>query len=139
MSVKEANSADSGLIDGATEAIRGEKTHLSLATALSRLQQSATARSVLLFEHGTLQVKIYVPRGSGGELFDPQTPHARDELYVVARGAGVFFNGESRRRFEVGDLIFAPAGSEHRFEDFDEDFAVWVMFYGPEGGEANSN
>lgn len=91
---------------------------------------------MLLFEHGTLQVKMYVPRDSNGELIDPQTPHTRDELYVVARGNGVFFNGESRRKFEIGDLIFAPAGSQHRFEDFSEDFAVWVMFYGPEGGEA---
>jgi len=23
----------------------------------------------------------------------------------------------------------------HIFEDFTDDFAVWVMFYGPEGGE----
>lgn len=27
--------------------------------------------------------------------------------------------------------------SEHRFEVFTGDFAVWVMFYGAEGGEAN--
>jgi hypothetical protein len=24
----------------------------------------------------------------------------------------------------------------HRFEDFTDDLAVWVIFYGPEGGEA---
>jgi hypothetical protein len=23
----------------------------------------------------------------------------------------------------------------HRFEDFTDDFATWVIFYGPEGGE----
>jgi len=136
MALKEANSSDSGLIDCTSKATRGEKAHLCQDRALSRLQQSGGARSVLLFEHGTLQVKMYVPRDSNGELIDPQTPHTRDELYVVARGNGVFFNGESRRKFEIGDLIFAPAGSQHRFEDFSEDFAVWVMFYGPEGGEA---
>ena len=27
------------------------------------------------------------------------------------------------------------AGVGHRFEDFSEDLAVWVIFYGPEGGE----
>ena len=27
------------------------------------------------------------------------------------------------------------AGVEHRFEDFSADFATWVFFYGPEGGE----
>jgi hypothetical protein len=29
-------------------------------------------------------------------------------------------------------------GVEHRFEAFSEDFAVWVFFYGPEGGEKNA-
>ena len=28
-----------------------------------------------------------------------------------------------------------PAGVEHRFEDFTDDFGMWVVFYGPEGGE----
>ena len=32
--------------------------------------------------------------------------------------------------------LFVPAGVEHRFEDFTDDLAVWVVFYGPEGGEA---
>ena len=27
-------------------------------------------------------------------------------------------------------------GVEHRFEDFSDDFAAWVVFYGPSGGEA---
>ena len=29
-----------------------------------------------------------------------------------------------------------PAGVTHRFEEFTDDLAVWVFFYGPEGGEA---
>ncbi|MBO0721707.1 MAG: cupin domain-containing protein [Blastocatellia bacterium] len=108
-----------------------EKAHLRLADALSHLTDPEGLRSATLFEHGSLEVKIYAPRGS-----DRQKPHDRDEIYVVAQGSGVFFDGATRRRFRAGDLIFAPAGSEHRFEEFTEDFAVWVMFYGPEGGEA---
>jgi len=27
---------------------------------------------------------------------------------------------------------------EHRFENFSDDLAVWVFFYGPEGGEAET-
>jgi hypothetical protein len=27
------------------------------------------------------------------------------------------------------------AGVEHRFEEFSKDLAVWVVFYGPDGGE----
>ena len=122
-------------IDGVSEHTRGQKAHLGIADALGKLAQ-ADARFVLLFEHGTLQVEMYVPRGPSGEKIDPQQPHTRDEIYVVAQGCGIFFDGDARRRCQVGDLIFAPAACEHRFEDFSDDFAVWVMFYGPEGGEA---
>jgi mannose-6-phosphate isomerase-like protein (cupin superfamily) len=104
--------------------------HIDLETALARLAASPAGRSVELFRHGTLQVKFYAPRGH-----DPQQPHTRDEVYVIARGRGVFFDGERRRPFEPGALLFAAAGLPHRFEDFTDDLATWVLFYGPEGGE----
>ena len=34
-----------------------------------------------------------------------------------------------------GSFVFVAAGQEHRFEQFSADFAVWVFFFGPEGGE----
>jgi hypothetical protein len=37
--------------------------------------------------------------------------------------------------FEAGDLLFVAAGTEHQFEDFGDDLAVWRVFYGPPGGE----
>lgn len=85
----------------------------------------------VLFEHGSLEVEIYAPRGK-----DPQQPHTRDEVYVVMSGTGWFLNGEDRHRFEAGDLMFVPAGVVHRFEGVSHDFATWVLFYGPEGGES---
>jgi mannose-6-phosphate isomerase-like protein (cupin superfamily) len=84
----------------------------------------------IAFEHGTLEVGVYAPRG-----VDPQSPHTRDEIYVVVRGRGLFRRGEHLAPFGPGDLLFVPAGEIHRFEQFSEDFAAWVMFYGPEGGE----
>jgi quercetin dioxygenase-like cupin family protein len=48
---------------------------------------------------------------------------------------GWFVNGGVRHRFAPGDFLFVPAGVEHRFEEFSDDLAVWVLFYGPEGGE----
>ena len=83
-----------------------------------------------LFRHGTLAVEFYKPEG-----VDRQTPHSRDEVYVVVSGSGKFVNGGTRRPFEAGEVLFAAAGVEHRFEDFSADFATWVFFYGPEGGE----
>jgi mannose-6-phosphate isomerase-like protein (cupin superfamily) len=83
------------------------------------------------FEHGTLKVKLYGPRG-----IDPQTPHLQDEIYVIVSGNGHFVRENSVVPFAVGDVLFAPAGAPHHFEDFSEDFYTWVFFYGPEGGEA---
>lgn len=87
--------------------------------------------SAAVFEHGTLQVKMYSPR-----QFDQQTAHSRDELYLIARGSGWFVNGDDRHPFQTGDVLFVPAGVGHRFEEFTDDFCTWVVFYGPEGGEA---
>jgi mannose-6-phosphate isomerase-like protein (cupin superfamily) len=109
---------------------RAERYRIKLDEAESLLPTPDGKRSATVFEHGTLQVKIYAPRGS-----DPQSPHTRDEIYVVARGEGWFVNGGRRHRFATHDVLFAKAGVRHRFEDFSEDFAVWVFFYGPEGGE----
>ncbi len=107
-----------------------DKAHISITDALQHVPGPDGARSAILFEHGTLLTKVYAPRGG-----DPQTPHTRDEIYVVMQGHGVFYNGEDRRPFGPGDFLFAPAGSVHRFEDFTDDFATWVMYFGPEGGE----
>lgn len=62
-----------------------------------------------LFQHGTLLTKLYAPRGH-----DPQTPHGRDEIYVVVKGTGKFFDGQARQPFAPGDFLFAPAGVPHR-------------------------
>lgn len=104
--------------------------HVTLVEALALLPTPDGKRSAAVFEHGTLQVKLYAPRGA-----DPQAPHTRDEIYVVAQRNGWFVNGTRRHRFAPHDIIFARAGDVHRFEEFSDDFSVWVFFYGPEGGE----
>ena len=103
---------------------------LPLAAARARLAAAHGALFTELLSHGTLSVEIYAPRG-----VDEQQPHSRDEVYVVASGAGEFVCGTRRDRFGPGDLIFVPAQLPHRFENFSADLAVWVLFYGPEGGE----
>jgi mannose-6-phosphate isomerase-like protein (cupin superfamily) len=106
---------------------------VTLAEALGRLAAEEAGRSVRLFTYGSLEVKLYAPRGR-----DPQPPHTRDEIYVVAQGRGEFVLESERRQFAPGDFLFAPAGRAHRFEHFTDDFAVWVFFYGPEGGEVST-
>ena len=86
-------------------------------------------RFATAFAHGSLDVEIYAPRG-----VDPQQPHTRDEVYVVVAGHGKFFCDGETRDFAPGELLFVPAGIEHRFLDFSDDVVTWVLFYGPEGG-----
>ncbi len=107
-----------------------DRFHQTVPAALAQLPTPNGERFTTLLEHGTLAVELYAPRGH-----DPQTPHTRDEIYVVAQGQGMFVYGDTRLPFGRGDMLFVPAGVVHRFEDFTDDLAVWVFFYGPEGGE----
>jgi mannose-6-phosphate isomerase-like protein (cupin superfamily) len=81
-------------------------------------------------QRGTLEVKFSYPLSP-----NRQTPHTQDELYLIVRGQGVLFHNGERDAFGPGDLLFVPAGTDHRFEDFSKDLAIWVVFYGPPGGE----
>ncbi len=81
--------------------------------------------------HGTMKVGLYAPVGE-----DMQGPHKQDELYIVASGSGTIVKDGERRAFKAQDVIFVAAGAAHRFEDFSDDFATWVIFWGREGGEA---
>lgn len=105
--------------------------HFTIHQALRQL--SATDGQPVfkeLFRHGSMSVEMYKPVGK-----DFQKPHRQDEIYVIASGHGQFQNGEVIHPFGPGDWLFVPAGVEHRFLEFSEDFATWVIFYGPDGGE----
>lgn len=105
---------------------------LTISQAQQTLDQETSQPFVTLFRHGSLEVEFYKP-----DRIDQQQPHSRDEIYVVASGSGEFICGSNRQPFETGEVLFAPAGVEHRFANFTDDFSTWVFFYGPEGGEAN--
>lgn len=79
---------------------------------------------------GSLELGFYSPIG-----VDTQGPHDQDEVYVIVSGTGRFENGDSSTDFGPGDAFFVPAGVPHRFLDFSDDTAMWVVFYGPSGGE----
>jgi mannose-6-phosphate isomerase-like protein (cupin superfamily) len=123
-SAREAASGESG----ATRA--GLRQRWVSAANAAAVPVPAGQLAAPVLAHGSLLVEHYAPRGK-----DTQTPHTRDEVYVVIGGSGWFVNGAERHRFHAHDVLFVPAGVVHRFEDFTDDFAVWVMFYGPKGGE----
>ncbi len=104
--------------------------HTSIAKAKNALTKLGDQPFVELLKEGTMLVEYYAPH-----QVDLQQPHRQDELYVIQSGSGVFYNNGNRSPFVAGDVLFVPAGIEHRFEDFTDDFATWVIFYGPDGGE----
>lgn len=107
--------------------------HISKNEALQRLASKGEL-FINLFERGTLQVEVYKPYKE-----DLQQPHDRDEVYIIISGSGTFYNDGKRVQFSEGDFLFVPAGIEHRFENFTDNFSTWVLFYGPVGGESTNS
>ena len=103
--------------------------HLTIRESLRKLSKEESP-FLKVFEHGSLEVEMYKP-----DKVDLQQPHSRDEVYIIAEGSGGFIHSGARTEVSKGDFLFVPAGDEHKFVDFSEDFSTWVLFYGPEGGE----
>ena len=79
---------------------------IHLSDAQIRIPRRRVEHAVSVLQRGTLDVALSIPRASV-----KQTPHEQDEVYFVA------------------------AGIEHQIVDVSEDFAVWRLFYGRQGGE----
>ena len=96
---------------------------IAIRDAVVRLRESASDYAELI-EDGRFDLGLYQPVD-----VDSQTPHARDELYIVAKGAGRFICAGETKPFAAGDVFFVTAGTDHRFVEFSEDFAIWVIFF----------
>lgn len=106
--------------------------HISLEEALKMGPPPQGNLAVPVLNHGSMKAELYSPIEN-----DPQKPHDRDEIYIIAQGEGEFFTGEDVIKVKPGSFIFVPAGTPHYFQNFAKGFSVWVFFYGPEGGEGN--
>ncbi len=112
-----------------------ENARDAVASALAAGTSPFGLPAAQLLEHGSMKLFLYEPRG-----VDEQPVHEQDEVYVILSGSGRFVIGWSEDSLESvsfgpGDAIFTPAGAVHRFEDFTDDFATWVIMYGSSGGE----
>ena len=96
---------------------------IALEDAEKRLKESGNLFEVLFRSESGSTAEIYRP-----DKVDNQTPHERDEYYVIISGTGEFICGEESDTFKPGDLFFVEKGVEHRFVDFSDDFATWVIF-----------
>jgi hypothetical protein len=106
---------------------------IRLAEAEALIPGPGGEHAVSVLQRGSLKAMISL--GRFAPLPRPTTPLVQDEVYIILHGCGVFFHDGQRDPFGPGDLLFVAAGTEHRFEDFTDDLAVWVVFYGPLGGE----
>lgn len=101
--------------------------------------------SVRVLSHGSMEVRWFRPKTGVQHM-----PHDRDEIYFVVSGTAEFRRGSALGPFDEtelsvfgqevvavkpGDVLFVPAGAHHDFDRTSADFAVWAVFYGPEGGE----
>lgn len=64
---------------------------------------------------------------------DEQRPHGEDEFYYVLEGRATFTSGGASRPVEAGELLWVPAGEEHRFERIEADLLLLVGFAPAEG------
>ena len=115
-----------------TRLTEGSTLKITATELLARLDtaEGAAPRFLTALAHGSMSVELYAPRGD-----DAQQPHRQDELYFIHSGSGSLVISGERHEFSPGTCFFVPAGVEHRFEGFTEDFSTWVVFWGPDGGE----
>ena len=104
--------------------------HYTAAEYADRARKNPDDPYSVALARGTLELGFYSPID-----VDHQQPHDQDEVYVILNGRGRFLNGDVVTEFGPGDALFVPARVEHRFLDFSDDTEMWVVFYGPSGGE----
>ena len=104
---------------------------LRLTEAQRHIPGPAGEHAVRWLQRGSLDIALSIPVSP-----TQQTPHAQDELYLIARGRAVLLHNGNRDRLEAGDLVFVAAGADHQLESLGQDFVLWRVFYGPRGGES---
>ena len=104
-----------------------DRTPPPLAVAAARAQAPAEGNgAVEALRDGDLWVR-FIARPTSG----PQVPHDQDEFYIVAAGSARYRWDDGERMVGPGDIMFAAANTPHGYDQFSDDFAVWVTFYGP--------
>ena len=108
-----------------------EKFNITIGDAIKELKKEKDKRFTVLLKNGSMSIEYFAPGNT-----DTQQPHMQDEIYVIVSGYSQFYRNGEVINCNKGDVIFVPAKMEHRFMNFTNDFATWVIFYGPEGGES---
>lgn len=76
------------------------------------------------FTKNEFELEFFAPRGQ-----DYQTPHEKDEFYIIVSGTADLITENEIINCQPGDALFVAAGKAHHFENISEDFATWVIFF----------
>jgi mannose-6-phosphate isomerase-like protein (cupin superfamily) len=109
-------------VDGAEPNTLGARPRMTIANARRRLG-ALGGEFVAMDLQDSVEIEFYQP-----VHVDRQAPHDRDEVYVIAAGSGRFELNNEVQPVETGEVLFVPAGAAHRFLDFTDDFATWVIW-----------
>jgi len=108
-----------------------ESFGISSKEAMDKLKRDGSDL-LRLSQYGNLTFDIYKPRE-----VDKQQPHDKDEIYMVISGKGILNADNKKTNCGQGDILFVPAGTEHRFENYSTDFCAWAIFCNPSGTRQN--
>jgi hypothetical protein len=95
---------------------------IALLEALAQTPGPDARRFGELLRQRSLSVEVFSPR-------DPYKPPAGDLVYMVVQGSGELQLDQNRISFGLGDFIFVPSDSMHRFVRYSDDVVIWVIFY----------
>ncbi len=106
------------------QVLRSIPYQITATQAIEQLDKVPT-EFVKLLEFGDLEIEYYRP-----DKVDKQQPHDKDELYIIISGQGQFIRENDVYDVQKHDVLFVKAREMHRFVNFSDDFATWVIFYG---------
>lgn len=81
-------------------------------------------RFIKAFSKENFELEFFAPRGT-----DNQTPHTKDEFYIIAAGSANLIKENEMINCKAGDALFVAAGAEHHFANISDNFATWVIFF----------
>ncbi len=105
---------------------------INVADVADQLAEDGEMETELMREVSfSLQVMRFEP---GDE--DPMHAHAEEEIYVINTGEATLVTEDESVEVASGDVVHLGSGTDHQFTDFNDEFAVTVIYAPAEGSQA---
>ncbi|MCZ6834176.1 MAG: cupin domain-containing protein [Planctomycetota bacterium] len=89
-------------------------------------EQARDANAYLnFFDNKTMSLGLYVLRAGSK---DGQSPHARDEVYIITHGKAILDVAGTDHPVSPGSVVFVQRKVVHHFHSIEEDLKVIVFF-----------